>query len=105
MTDKQKRKIRKSVAEMMCLEMQVKTLADFAPINYSMGNTGSTIQVYDNKSFEDVREAFDILESDIKKSWSSDGRVFHKYMPLGRGFELSVCLWENEEGYEESANE
>lgn len=99
MSEKKKQKIRKSVSKMMILATQMEHCAEFAPICYSIGNTGRSIQVQDNKSFEDVLKAYDISESKVRKSWNGD--VFHKYADLERGFELCVVLWKTEEGYEE----
>lgn len=99
MSEKKKQKIRKSVAKMMRLSTEMCDCDEFSPIHYSIGNIGKTIQVQDNKSFEDVLKAYDILESKVRKSWNGD--VFHKYADLERGFELCVVLWKTEEGYEE----
>lgn len=98
MNDKKKQKIRKTVTKMMILSTQMVDCAEFAPIKFSLGNTGSSIQVHDNKSFEKVLKAFDIPESKIRKSWS--GKAFHKYADLDRGYVLCVVLWDDEDGYE-----
>lgn len=103
MNDKKKQKIRKAVSKMMVLATQMEYCAEFAPIHYAIGNTGRTIQVDDNKSFEDVLKAYDIPESEVRRSWNGD--VFHKYADLERGFELCVVLWKNEEGYEEGEDD
>lgn len=103
MSEKKKQKIRKSVAKMMRLSTEMCDCAEFAPLHFSLGNTGQTIQMYDNESFEKVREAYEIPEEEVRKSWG-DG-VMHKYATLNSTYELSVVLWKTEDGYESRGEE
>lgn len=103
MTDKKKQKIRKAITKMMTLSTQMADCAEYAPVEFSLGNTGKTIQMLDNKSFVKVCKAFDIPEVKVRKSWN--GKVLHKYADLDRGYELGVVLWEDEDGYEECSEE
>lgn len=103
MSEKKKQKIRKSVAKMMRLSTEICDCAEFSPLHFAIGNTGQTIQMYDNKSFEKVREAYEIPIEEVRKSWS--GRAMHKYATLNNTYELSVVLWETEDGYEVEEDE
>lgn len=86
------------VERMKYLQGQMRACDAFAPIEFSLGNIGQTIQVYGNESFEKVVEAYEIPKDKIRKSWTTD--FFHKDALLGFGYELSVVLGEDEDGYE-----
>ena len=89
----------RSVERMMQLQREMRFIDEFAPVEFCLANVGRTVQVYDNESFEKIREAYGISQDEVKTSWS--GELLHKDVELTHGFELSVVLGKGEEGYEE----
>ena len=98
MTDVEKLKIKEYVTKMMMLQKQMRFVDEISPVEFCLGLIGQTIQMCNNKDFEKVREAYEIPEDSVVKSWSGD--LFHKDFKIGHGFEVSIVLGNRDEGYE-----
>lgn len=98
MTEVMRMNIQDSIERVMFLHTQLKATMDYSTLNYVEGQTGYSIQLYDNESFENVREAYEVSELAVKTNYYPDGNSLNKRFKLN-GFEICVVLNEGEEGF------
>ena len=97
MTDLEKMVVRRNIYDVLCLTAQLKAVYEYAPIKYCSGAT-TLVQIHKNESFEKVREAFDIKEEDVQKSWFASGNLNKTIIIDGRAIEIVLDPYD--EGYE-----
>lgn len=98
MTEAMRLNIKDSVERVMFLHKQMKGAMEYASVEFVEGLLGRTIQLYSNKSFEDVREAYEVSELAVKTEYYKGRNSLHKCFMLD-GFEISVVLDEHDDGY------
>ena len=97
MTDAMRLNVKDSIERVMFLHKQLKAAFEFSPLDYVEGFTGTQIQIYDNESFENIREAYEISELAVKVEYWESGTM-HKSFKLD-GFIICVVIDKDEDGY------